>query len=359
VDVEDKLRIITRGLEEVITESRLRSMLDEGRKLKGYIGVEPSGLFSIGWLIWAEKFKELVDLGIDMILLEATWHAWVNDKLGGNLENIRLCADYIEHCLKAIGVDMSRVQLIRADSIVEDSDYWALVLKVAKNLSLARVKRAITIMGRKSSEASMDFSKLIYPCMQVSDIFYLGLDICLGGMDQRRAHVLAIEIAEKLGYRKPIALHTPLLIGLSGVGRMDVASMSEDDWVSVKMSKSKPETCIFIHDSEDAIRGKIMKAYCPPREVKGNPITEICRLIIFRKDGYKLTVKRRNAPCLEVESYSELESMYIKGDIHPLDLKEAVAEALIERLKPIRDYFNSKSDAYKLLKVVECMSITR
>jgi tyrosyl-tRNA synthetase len=358
VDIEDKLRIITTGLEEVITESRLRSMLEEGRKLRGYIGVEPSGLFSIGWLIWAEKFKELVDLGIDMVLLEATWHAWINDKLGGNLENIRVCAEYIEHCLRAIGVDISKVRLIRADKMVEDPDYWTIVLKVAKNLSLARVKRAITIMGRRSSEASMDFSKLIYPCMQVADIFYLDLDLCLGGMDQRRAHVLAIEVAEKIGFKKPVALHTPLLIGLSGIGRMDVASMSEEDWVSVKMSKSKPETCIFIHDDEAAIRSKIRKAYCPPREVRGNPITEICRLLLF-KNRCKLKVERRNAPSLELESYAELESLYVNGEIHPLDLKEAVAEALIEKLKPINDYFNRNNNAYRLLKILEDTTITR
>ncbi|MCS7112810.1 MAG: tyrosine--tRNA ligase [Candidatus Bathyarchaeota archaeon] len=359
MDVEDKLRLITTGLEEVITESRLRFMLEEGRRLRGYIGVEPSGLFSIGWLIWAEKFKELVDVGVDMVLLEATWHAWINDKLGGDLGNIRICAEYIEHCLRAIGVDIGRVELVKADSMVGYPDYWALVLKVAKNLSLARVKRAITIMGRRSSEARMDFSKLIYPCMQVADIFYLNLDLCLGGMDQRRAHVLAIEIAEKLGYRKPVALHTPLLIGLSGIGRMDVTSISEEDWISVKMSKSKPETCIFIHDDEDTIRSKIRKAYCPPKDVRGNPITEICRLLLFRRDGYRLRVERRNAMYLEIESYGELESLYVKGEIHPLDLKEAVAEALAEKLKPIRDYFNRNSSAYKLLKVLENMTVTR
>lgn len=294
-----------------------------------------------------------------MILLEATWHAWINDKLGGSLENIRLCASYLEHCLRALGVDMDKVEVVRADETAEDSGYWALVVRVAKQLSLARVRRATTIMGRRASEASLDFSKLLYPCMQVADIFYLNLDVCLGGMDQRKAHVLAIEVADRLGFRKPVALHTPLLIGLSGLSRMDTAKMEEEDWISVKMSKSKPETCIFIHDREEEIRSKIRKAYCPPREVRGNPITEICRLILFRDREFKLKIHRRYAPPLDVDSYDELESLYVKGEIHPLDLKEAVAEALIEKLKPVREYFEKHRKASSLLKSIREMRVTR
>lgn len=353
--------IIKRGLEEIITEERLNSLLKKkDRTLKAYIGVEPSGLFTIGWMIWARKFKDLIESGVESILLQATWHAWINDKLGGSMENIRLCALYIEHCLEALGIPKNSYQTVYADELVSSKDYWSVVLKVAKALTLNRIKRALTIMGRKSDEAAMDFSKLIYPCMQVADIFYLDLDLCLGGMDQRRAHVLAIETADKLNRKKPVALHTPILIGLAGLGRME-GSIKGEMLYEFKMSKSKPETALFIHDEEDEIENKIMKAYCPARMVENNPILEICKHILFSESDFKLTIEReiRHGGDIEVKSYLELEDFYFKGELHPLDLKKAVSTALNERLKPVRKYFEHITEAHDLYTKLKNLTITR
>jgi len=253
MDLMTKLDIISRNTEEIITKEDLKTLLETNTSPKGYIGVEPSGLFHIGWIIWVNKLKDLINIGVKMIFLEATWHAWINDKFNGDIKKINLCAEYIEHCLKALNVDISKITFIKADSLIEDKKYWEGVLRIAKSLTLSRVKRAVTIMGRKEDETIMDFSKLIYPCMQVEDIFFLDLDICLGGIDQRRAHVLAREIAEKYHYKKPIAIHTSILPSLQGYGRMD----SEEKIIEHKMSKSKPETCIFIHDSPEEIKNKI------------------------------------------------------------------------------------------------------
>lgn len=355
-----KESIIKRGLEEIITEERLNFLLKKDRHLKAYIGVEPSGLFTIGWMIWARKFKDLIDSGVESILLQATWHAWINDKLGGSMENIRLCALYIEHCLEALGIPENSYQTVYADELVSSKDYWSLVLKIAKALTLNRVKRALTILGRKSDEAAMDFSKFIYPCMQVADIFYLDLDLCLGGMDQRRAHVLAIEAADKLDKKKPVALHTPILIGLAGLGRME-GSVKGEMLYEFKMSKSKPETALFIHDEEDEIEKKIMKAYCPARMVENNPVLEICRLILFSELDFELRIEReiRHGGDIRVKSYQELEDFYFKGELHPLDLKKAVSTALNVRLKPVRKYFEHVTEAYELYSKLKNLTITR
>lgn len=358
--VDEAEALIKRGLEEVITENRLRSLLEEGRHLRGYIGVEPSGLFTLGWMIWARKVKDLINVGVDFTLLQATWHAWINDKLDGDLGNIRLCAKYIEHCLQALGVPRGSYKVVYADELVSSRDYWGLVLRVAKFLTLKRIKRALTIMGRRAEEGVMDFSKLIYPCMQVSDIFYLDLDLCLGGMDQRRAHVLAIEVAKRLGRRKPVALHTPLLIGLTGLGRME-GTVKGEALYEFKMSKSKPETAIFIHDSEEEVERKLLKAYCPPNMIENNPVLEICRLILFPEPGFKLKIERplKYGGDLEVQTYTELEDLYFKGQLHPLDLKNAVARALNNRLKPVRDYFKAVSEARELYEKMMSLTVTR
>ena len=179
----------------------------------------------------------------------------------------------MEDCFEAMGVDKKMVHFVYASDYVNDSKYWELVLKTAKSMSIARVKRAMDIMGRDAEEAEKDLSKLFYPAMQVSDIFYLNLDVAYGGMDQRHAHMLARDVSKKLERKPPVALHTPLLTGLQAGSRMDPTE--------IKMSKSKPDSMISIHDTPDEVNRKMKKAYCPEKTVEGNPILELCKYVIF------------------------------------------------------------------------------
>ncbi|MGQ9759716.1 MAG: tyrosine--tRNA ligase [Candidatus Methanomethylicaceae archaeon] len=349
-DVTSRVEVAARNAKEVITKSDLERLFELNPSPNGYIGVEPSGLFHIGWIIWVNKLKDLIDVGVKMTLLEATWHAWINDKFGGDLNKINACAEYIEHCLKALGVDVAKLKFLKADEVVDKKEYWEGLLKIAKTLTLSRIKRAVTIMGRKEDEAVVDFSKLIYPCMQVEDIFFLDLDLCLGGMDQRRAHVLAREVAEVYGRKKPVAIHTPLLPGLQGGGRMEGQLSDEEAMIAQKMSKSKPETCIFIHDSPEEIRSKLNLAYCPPKIVENNPVVEIVKRIIFyRKAEFVVRRPPKYGGDLVVESAEELSAIYSEGKIHPLDLKNSISEELARMLTPVREYFDKVKEARELL----------
>ncbi len=359
MDIETKLHIITRGAEEIVTVDELKELLERGGG-EGYLGFEPSGVFHVGWFVWALKFKDLVEAGIKMKLLAATWHAWINDKLGGDLGLIRKASTHVKAVLDALGIE-GRYEFVYAEDLVKDMKYWEMLLRAAKKANLARVKRALTIMGRKEEEASTDFSRLIYPLMQVTDINYMGLDVALGGMDQRKAHMLQRDLADRLGWKKVIAIHTPLIPSLQGSGRMESASGNSDDMlIDIKMSKSKPESAIFIIDSDDAIRSKLRKAYCPPRIVSGNPIMGMAKYIIFRDEEKEFIIDRpsRFGGPITVGSYEELEKMYLEGKIHPLDLKNAVADYLIEIIGPIREKLLRNSDLKAILDIV-MMSVSR
>jgi tyrosyl-tRNA synthetase len=356
LDLEERLQLITRNTLEIVTLEDLKARLETNDKLKGYLGFEPSGLAHVGWLVWMFKVKDLVEAGVDFIILEATWHAMINDKLGGNLELIRRAAYIVRVIMDSLGIGPNRVKFVDAEDLVSDKDYWGLLLRAAKNTTLARVKRALTIMGRKAEEAEMDFSKLIYPLMQVTDIFYMDLDIALGGMDQRKAHMLARDLAEKLKRKKPIAIHTPLISSLHGSKRMDVGSSEIDEVMAeVKMSKSRPETAIFVHDPPEVIRRKIRNAYCPPRQVEQNPIIEINKYILFSRPGFVLHVDRpsKYGGPVDYYSYTELERDYKEGKLHPLDLKNATAEALIKLLDPIRRRLEGDPKVVELINLVE------
>lgn len=316
---------VTRNLREVITEEELHTVMTQEHR-RAYIGFEPSGLVHLGWLMCADKIKDLVDAGFDVTILLADWHAWINDKLGGDMEAIQICGEYIKDAFSAMGV--KNVTYRYAQEMVSDPAYWHLVLQIAKQTSLARAKRAMDIMGRKAEDAEKDISKFFYPLMQAADIFYLQVDAALGGMDQRHAHMLARDVCTKLGKKKPVALHTPIISSLQAKERMDA-----------KMSKSKPESAIFIHDDHATIRRKLRKAYCPEGVVEGNPVLETARHILFMHFD-ELSVERKYEGTLTFTSYEELEHAYVKKELHPLDLKDAVADYLERILAPVRTYFD-------------------
>ena len=326
------------GVEEVVTKEELVNLLSRGNG-SGYLGFEPSGIFHVGWLVWAYKFRDLVNAGIRMYLLAATWHAWINDKLGGNEDLIHKAVEHVKVVLDSLGIE-GRYNLVYAEDLTKDISYWEKLLRAAKAVSLARVKRALTIMGRKESEGETDFSKLIYPLMQVTDINYLNVDIALGGMDQRKAHMLQRDISDRLGWKKVIAIHTPLLPSLQMKGRMDSSKPKEyEDLSDIKMSKSRPESAVLIIDSDSEIRKKIKKAYCPPRLIQDNPVIAIAKNILFRAPIKEFVIERpqKYGGRLVIDNYLELERLYVDGEIHPLDLKNAVAEHLIDIIRPIRE----------------------
>jgi tyrosyl-tRNA synthetase len=331
MDLEERFDLLVGNTEEVVTPEELRELLETVERPKGYIGFEPSGLVHLGWVICSKKIKDFIEAGFEFTIFFADWHAYINDKFGGDIETIRACARYMEDCFEALGVPKDRVRFCLATELMNDIDYWAKVIVIGKSSTLSRVKRAMTIMGREGHEAELDTSKVIYPLMQAADIFALDADVAYAGMDQRRAHMLAREAADKLGWKKPVALHTPLLPGLKGGERMDPTTM--------KMSKSDPDNGIMIHDSPEEVRRKITKAFCPA-EVEGNPILEISRMIIFqRQEGMLINRPAKFGGPLEFESYKELESSFSTGQLHPMDLKNGTSDALVKMLSPVREYF--------------------
>ncbi len=363
MDLESRLDLVLRPpTEEVITVEELRSLLETEEHPIAYDGFEPSGLAHLPFgVLRAIKLQDMLEAGCRFKLLLADWHAMINKKMGGDLEKIKRVGEYFVEVWKAAGIDLSKVEIVWASKHASDSEYWRLVLTVARNVSIKRMLRALPIMGRREGEMQ-EAAQIIYPAMQVADIFYMNVDICQLGLDQRRANMLARELAPKLGYKKPVAVHHHMLMGLQGP--IKEGGFEEDRRLDMeiasKMSKSLPETSIFVHDNLETIKRKINKAYCPPKNVEDNPILDYAKHIIFRKLGH-LKVERpaRYGGDVEYWSYDELEKDYMEGKLHPADLKNAVAEALDQIISPIREHFEKDPHARKLYEFVKQQEITR
>jgi tyrosyl-tRNA synthetase len=327
VDVETKLQLIKEVAEEIVTEEELRTLLETEEHPLAYDGFEPSGLAHLPFGIYRPlTLKKLLKAGFRFKLLLADWFAWINEKMGGDFGRIRKVGEYFIEVWRAAGVPMDQVEIVWSSDLVRDPEYWKLVLSVAKNHNVRRAMRALTVAGREESLENPT-AWLFYPSMQVADIFYLGVEVCQLGMDQRRANMLAREVAPKLGRRKPVAVHHHMLMSLSG-------KTPEE-----KMSKSKPETCIFVHDSREEIEKKIRKAYCPERDPM-NPVMDYVRFLVFGAFG-GFEVRLKSGEVLHFDQYSELEADFRKGKIHPLDLKLALADYLDRLIAPVRQHFET------------------
>jgi tyrosyl-tRNA synthetase len=361
LDLEKRIELVIQNTEEIVTFEEIRNLLETKRKPKAYWGFECSGFLHIGiGLIPGKKIKDMVKAGFEFTVFLADWHSWINNKLGGKMENIRICGEYFKHCFESLGLGSNNIHFVWASELAENKKYWEKTIRIAKAASLRRVQRALTIMGREMDSSNIETSWIFYPCMQAADIFQMNIDAACGGIDQRKAHMLARDVAQSNSWKKPVCVHTPLLLGLQTPPVIKKSDTKIDDdtkisqLINSKMSKSKPENCIFVHDTPNAINSKIRSAFCPPKQEIGNPILEHAKLIVIPELG-RIEVPRlsKHGGPITFENYKELKEAYREGKVHPLDLKNGVANALIEILKPVREHFLRNPDPLEKIKRIE------
>ncbi|MBT8508429.1 tyrosine--tRNA ligase [Methanomicrobiaceae archaeon CYW5] len=313
----DDYELATRNTVEVVTEEELRSVLSQETK-RVYAGYEPSGEIHLGHLVTINKLMDLRDAGFDVVVLLADLHAYLNRK--GTMEEVGELADYNRRCFEAVG--LTGVEFVLGSEFQLSPDYQLDVLRLSQKISLKRATRSMDEVGRQMDNPMV--SQMVYPIMQMVDIAHLKVDAAAGGIDQRKIHMLARENLPTIGVKAPLCIHTPILNGLDGK----------------KMSSSQ-KNYISVADSEEVITKKMKKAFCPP-EIEENPVLQVLKYHVFPRAG-TVTMQRpeKFGGNREFTSYEEMEGAYAAGDIHPADLKAAVAGGLIEVLEGAREYMNA------------------
>ncbi len=358
MDTETKMEIVRDIASEIVTEDELRELFETKERPVAYDGFEPSGLANLAFAVYRPiTIRQIVSTGVRFKILLADSFAWINNKMGGDPERIRMVGRYFIEVWKAAGLE-GKVEFVWHKDHFDDPEYWKKVIRIGKAHTLKRTIRAMTIAGRTEAEIR-EAAMVFYPSMQAADIFQLEADICQLGLDQRKVNMLAREIGEELGYWKPVVVSHHMLLGLAGIRRMGLDENEElDKLFSSKMSKSKPETAIFVHDSDEEIERKIMKAYCPPTS-EDNPMTQYVKEIIFRLEkGFRIERDAKFGGDAEYSSYAEFEKDYNAGKIHPVDLKRNVARYIKKYIAPIRKHFES-GKARELYEFVKSQKVTR
>ncbi len=336
LSMEKKLELIKRNTAEIIGEDELKKLLKEKKEVVVYHGFEPSGEgLHIGTIIGVNKHIDFQNAGLKLKLLCADLHAFLNKK--GSLAKVNHIAELYKEGFAALGVDMKKAEYLLGSDFQLGHDYFLDVLKLSLKVRVLRAKRAMSIIAREEEDPHI--AQMLYALMQTVDAKYLKTDIAFGDMPQRKIHMLMRENLPNLNYKAPIAIHHGDMIGLNGG----------------KMSSSISDSRIMIDEDPELIRKKINNAFCPVKQIKDNPLLQICQFIIFPRHG-KLEIKRdkKFGGNLNFKEYNELEKAYEKG-LHPLDLKNSVAEALIKVLEPVRKHMSQKRilDLKKMIKEMD------
>jgi len=310
----DTYERVTRNTVEVVTDDDLRTLLAQPQKTV-YAGYEPSGEIHLGHLVTINKLVDLQAAGFEVTVLLADLHAFLNRK--GTMEKVGDLAEYNKRCFEGLG--LKNVKYVLGSDLQLNRDYELLVLQLSQQITLNRATRSMDEVGRQMEHPTV--SQMIYPIMQMADIAMLGADAAVGGIDQRKIHMLAREHLINFGYKAPVCIHTPILNGLDG----KKMSSSQGNYISVA-------------DTEEDIMKKCQKAFCPP-DIPENPVLQIFRYHIFPRLP-AITIKRPDkfGGDRTFSDYKDLELSYSRGEVHPLDLKKSCGISLVEILEPVRDY---------------------
>ena len=339
----DRFELCRSVAEECIQEAELRTLLAEKTRPVAYDGFEPSGRMHIAQGIMKVIYvNRLVAAGCHFKFWIADWFAMLNNKLNRDASKIKQAGQRMIDIWKVMGMDMRHVEFIWASEEIQrrSHEYWPLVMDIAARNSLKRIIRCSQIMGRKESD-DLAAAQILYPCMQAADIFFLEADICQLGMDQRKVNMLAREYSTSAGLAKPIILSHHMLPGL----------LKNQE----KMSKSNPNSAIFMDDTEEEVNLKIKQAYCPPpptedysqgssttwcptsgaqqghSEYEVNPCLEYVRYIVLPWFGHFQTESRLYRAFEDVEA-----DYYNNRSLHPSDVKRSLAAAINTILAPVR-----------------------
>lgn len=299
---EEQLRIIKRGVVEILLEEELVKKLERSCEtntpLKVKAGFDPTAPdIHLGHTVLLEKMRQFQDLGHEIIFLIGDFTGTIGDPTGKSEirkplthdEVLRNAETYKEQAFKVLDPGRTRV--------VFNSEWMgrmsaADLIRLSARHTVARMMEREDFSKRYKSNQPIGIHEFIYPLIQGYDSVVLKSDVELGGTDQRFNMLVGRELQKEQGETQQIVLMMPLLEGLDGVN---------------KMSKSLGN---YIGISEE------------PKEIFGK-IMSISDELMLRY--YELLSH------ISIDELTALKEGLKNGSVHPMEAKKSLAFEIVER----------------------------
>ncbi len=243
----DKARILSKSVEEVLPSKDGLEKLMAKRKIKVYLGVDPTGSkLHIGHSIPLRKLQEFADLGHEAILVIGTGTVIAGDPSQRLQARSKIEKGEIEQNIKnwqkQAGkiLDFEKVQ-------IKYNDDWLLklkttdILEIASNISAKQLIKREMFQDRTNKGDTVWMNEVLYPILQGYDSVALNVDLEIGGTDQVFNMLTGRELQKKINDKEKYVLTTPLISGTDGN----------------PMSKTS-NNCIWLDDSPNEMYAKLM-----------------------------------------------------------------------------------------------------
>ncbi|XP_046690677.1 tyrosine--tRNA ligase, cytoplasmic isoform X1 [Silurus meridionalis] len=323
---DEKFNLITRNLQEVLGEEKLKTVLQE-RELKMYWGTATTGKPHVAYFVPMSKIADFLKAGCEVTILFADLHAYL-DNMKAPWELLELRVQYYEQVIKAmlesIGVPLDKLKFIKGTDYQLSREYTLDVYRLSSIVTEHDAKKAGAEVVKQVDHPLL--SGLLYPGLQALDEEYLKVDAQFGGVDQRKIFTLAEKYLPSLGYAKRIHMMNPMVPGLTGA----------------KMSSSEEESKIDLLDRKEDVKKKLKKAFCEPGNIQNNGVLSFVKHVLFPLHS-EFVIKRdpKWGGDKVYTCYEEVEKNFAEEQIHPGDLKASVEVALNKLLDPIRKKFET------------------
>ncbi|KAF5974378.1 tyrosyl-tRNA synthetase [Fusarium coicis] len=340
---DESITLIKANLAEVLNPEIIDSViLKKDRPLRVYWGTAPTGKPHCGYFVPMVKIAELLHARCHVKILLADKHAHMDSH--APLEVIKHRCEYyrllINSSLKAIGVDVSKLEFVVGSSFQDTKEYQDDRFRFSNNVMVSQLIKAGSEVVKQGENPTL--GSVEYPIWQSLDEEYLDVDAELGGVDQRKLFTFAIDHMPKLGYKVRAHLMNAMVPGLGE---------------AQKMSSSEPSSKINILDTPEEVTEKLRKAVCTPKQVEGNGVLAFIEYVIFRVESLKtggkprFAVETRDGQTLVYEDISKLKEDYKSDILTPQMIKPAVIKALDDLLEPIRKAFESDDEWQRIAEL--------
>ena len=321
---EQKLAIIKRNTQEIVTEAELLELLKKKKQPVIYLGTAITGRPHLGYFVWVLKMADFLKAGFKVKVLLADIHGALDNCPWEVLEKrYKYYSNVIPLIFQAVGADIKNIEIIKGSEFQLKKEYLLDVLKLSTYTSIHDATKAASEVVKFGDSPKL--SGIIYPLMQALDEEYLQADVQYGGIDQRKILMYAREYLPKVGYKPRVEVMTPLIPGLIGK----------------KMSASDPKSKIDLLDDEKTVLEKVRGAYCEEGKLEDNGVLAFLRLVVMtlkedKKEKFIIERPAKFGGNISFSTYQEVEEAFLAKKIHPLDLKNALAKEINALLESFR-----------------------
>ena len=235
-NVEQALREISRGAQEIIPLDELKKKLESGRQLVIKLGMDPTAPdIHLGHTVILNKLRAFQELGHKVVLIIGDFTASVGDPSGKNATRPQLSREQIMANAKTYADQAFKVLDKEKTEIRYNSEWLSKlgaegVIRLASKLTVARMLEREDFTKRYQSGQPIAIHEFLYPLFQGYDSVALHADVELGGTDQKFNLLMGRELQKDANLEQQCVLMMPLLVGLDGVKKM---SKSAHNYIGV------------------------------------------------------------------------------------------------------------------------------